>query len=76
MQDENSTGVLMSNVGASSGHSAGLLAKVRNRTERELGSSPCVGGSPYSAAALGQAPYVAMGNGVIIVQRRCNPWSC
>jgi hypothetical protein len=76
MQDESSTRVLMSNVGASSGHCTGLLAKIRNRTERELGSSPCVSGSPYSAAALGQAPYVAVGNGVIVVQRKCTPWSC
>lgn len=76
MQDENNTGVLMGDVGASPGCSSGLLAKVRNRTERELGSSPYVSGSPYSAAALGQAPYVAVGNGVIIVQRKCSPWSC
>jgi len=76
MQDENNTGVLMSNVGASSGRSADLVAKVRNRTEREFGASPYLSGSPYSAAALGQAPYVAVGNGVIIVQRKCSPWSC
>ncbi len=76
MQDEKNTGVRMGNDGASPGRSAGLLARVRNRTERELGSSPYTSGSPYSAAALGQAPYVAVGNGVIIVQRRCQPWSC
>lgn len=76
MQDENNTDVWSGNDGASPRGSAGLLARVRSRTERELGSSPYVGGSPYSAAALGQAPYVAVGNGVIIVQRRCQPWSC
>ena len=52
----------------------GLLARVRNRTEREQGVPS---GSSYSAAALGQAPYVAMGNGVIVVQRKCsNDWNC
>lgn len=76
MRDENNTGVLMGNVGTSPVRSDGLLAKVRNRTERELGSSPYVNGSPYAAAALGQAPYVAVGDGVIIVQRKCSPWSC
>ena len=76
MQDENNTDVRESTDGASPRRSAGLLAKARNRTESELGSSPYVSGSPYSAAALGQAPYVAVGSGVIIVQRRCQPWSC
>jgi len=55
----------------------GLLARVRNRTEREQGGPSSGGGSSYSAAALGQAPYVAMGNGVIVVQRKCsNDWNC
>lgn len=55
---------------------SGLLAKVRNRTEKEHDPLTSVDGSPYSAAALGQAPYVAMGNGTVIVQRRCNDWNC
>ena len=75
MSDENNTAVRTGNRGASPGRSDGLLARVRNRTESELASSPRASGSPYSAAALGQAPYVAVGNGVVIVQRRC-PWSC
>jgi hypothetical protein len=61
--------------GGLSGRS-GLLARIRNRTEREQGTSSSGSDSPYSAAALGQAPYVAMGNGVIIVQRKCNDWNC
>ena len=55
---------------------SGLLAKMRNRTESERNLSISIAGSPYSAAALGQAPYVAMGNGVVVVQRKCSPWNC
>jgi hypothetical protein len=73
MQDENNTD---NRVGNESSSRSGLLAKIRDRTERELGPSASVSGSAYSAAALGQAPYVAMGNGVIIVQRKCAPWNC
>jgi hypothetical protein len=62
--------------GSGSSEGSGLLAKIRNRTEREQNTSSSVTGSPYSAAALGQAPYVAMGNGVIIVQRKCHDWNC
>lgn len=55
---------------------SGLLARVRNRTESEQGISSPASDSPYSAAALGQAPYVAIG-GVIVVQRRCGSnWNC
>jgi hypothetical protein len=73
MQDENKIDNRTDS--GSSGRSR-MLAKIRDRTERELGASATVGGSAYSAAALGQAPYVAMGNGVIVVQRRCTPWNC
>jgi len=56
---------------------SGLLARIRNRTEKEQEFRSSAGGSPHSAAALGQAPYVSMGNGVIVVQRRCsNDWNC
>jgi hypothetical protein len=56
---------------------SGLLARIRNRTEREQeGTSYSASDSPYSAAALGQVPYVAMGNGVIVVERRCSNWNC
>lgn len=75
MQDENNMDKRVDSDCGSSGRS-GLLARIRNRTEREHGPSSSVSGSPYSAAALGQAPYVAMGNGVIIVQRKCNDWNC
>lgn len=73
MQDENN---LRNGLGDESSDRSGLLARVRARTERELDPSASVGSSAYSAAALGQAPYVALGNGVIIVQRRCSPWNC
>ena len=73
MQDETNLDRRMDN--QSSGRS-GLLAKVRARTERESAPSAAAGGSAYSAAALGQAPYVAMNNGVIVVQRKCSPWNC
>jgi hypothetical protein len=54
----------------------GLLAKARARTERELDSLLSTDTSHYAAAALGQSPYIAMGNGVIVVQRKCSNWSC
>jgi hypothetical protein len=54
---------------------SGLLARIRNRTESEQSASSLASDSTRSAAGLGQAPYVAMGNGVIIVQRQCN-WNC
>ena len=74
MQDNNDTGRGIE--GGSSGRS-GFLAGIRNRTEREQGTSSPLGGSTYSAASIGQAPYVALGNGVVIVQRRCsNDWNC
>lgn len=76
MQGVNDTYERTGNDSGSSGRGSGLLRKVRNRTESEQGPSPAVGGSPYSAAALDQAPYVAMGNGAIIVQRKCSPWNC
>ena len=60
--------------GASFGRS-GLLARVRARTEQELGGADA--GSTYVSAALGQTPYVAVGNGAIVVQRRgCTNWNC
>jgi hypothetical protein len=60
--------------GASFGRS-GLLARVRARTEQELGGADA--GSTYVSAALGQTPYVAVGNSAIVVQRRgCTNWNC
>jgi len=56
---------------------SGLLAKARNRTEQEQGCSASESTSPYVSAALGQTPYVAVGNGAIVVQRRgCGNWNC
>lgn len=54
----------------------GLLAKARERTGRELDSLLSTDSSHYAAAALGQSPYIAVGNGVIVVQRKCSNWSC
>ena len=54
---------------------AGLLA--RARTEQELGYTAPESTTPYVSAALGQTPYVAVGNGAIVVQRRgCTNWNC
>ena len=56
---------------------SGLLARVRNRTESEQGTSSSATDPTLCAAGLGQAPYVAMGSGVIVVQRNChNGWNC
>ena len=56
---------------------SGLLAKARARTEQELGYSAPEGTTPYASAALGQTPYVAVGNVAIVVQRRgCGNWNC
>lgn len=54
----------------------GLLAKARARTERELDLLLSTDTTHYGAAALGQSPYIAMGNGVIVVQRKCGSWGC
>jgi hypothetical protein len=54
----------------------GLLAKARARTERELDLLLSTDNAHYAAAALGQSPYIAMGNGVIVVQRKCGTWGC
>ena len=62
--------------GASSGR-AGLLAKVRARTAQELGGADAGSTTPYVSAALGQTPYLAVGGGAIVVQRRgCTNWNC
>ncbi|HET9928728.1 MAG TPA: hypothetical protein VFQ09_07935 [Rubrobacter sp.] len=56
---------------------AGMLARARARTEQELGYSAPESTTPYVSAALGQTPYVAVGNGAIVVQRRgCTNWNC
>ena len=55
---------------------SGLLARVRARTEQEQGHPASASPPPYVAAALGQTPYVALGNGAIVVQRRCSNWNC
>ena len=73
MQDQDNTAI---RTGSGPRDLSGLMAKVRNRTEREHEPFSSVDGSPYSAASLGQAPYVAMGNGIVIVQRRCSNWNC
>ena len=63
--------------GSGSSARSGLLARIRNRTESEQSASSSAGDLTRSAAGLGQAPYVAMGSGVIVVQRRChNNWNC
>jgi hypothetical protein len=55
---------------------SGLLARARTRTEQEQGYPASESTPPYVSAALGQTPYVAVGNGAIVVQRRCNNWNC
>ena len=56
---------------------SGLLARARARTEQELGYTAPESTTPYVSAALGQTPYVAVGNGAIVVQRRgCTNWNC
>ena len=62
--------------GASLGRS-GLLARVRARTAQELSGADAGSTTPYVSAALGQTPYLAIGNGAIVVQRRgCSGWNC
>jgi hypothetical protein len=53
----------------------GLLSRARKLTEQEQGRPSTARTEPYAAAALGRAPYVAMGNGVIVVEKRCD-WNC
>ena len=56
---------------------SGLLARARTRTEQERRYPASESTSPYVSAALGQTPYVAVGNGAIVVQRRgCTNWNC
>ena len=56
---------------------AGLLARARARTEREQDGPASASTPSYAAAALGQTPYVAVGGGAIVVQRRsCTNWNC
>jgi hypothetical protein len=55
---------------------SGLLARARTRTEQEQGYPASESTPPYVSAALGQTPYVAVGNGAIVVQRRCTHWNC
>jgi hypothetical protein len=56
---------------------SGLLARARVRTEREQDGPTSASTPSYAAAALGQTPYVAVGNGAIVVQRRgCGNWNC
>jgi hypothetical protein len=56
---------------------SGLLARIRNRTESEQSATSPANDLTLSAAGLGQAPYEAMGSGVIVVQRKChNGWNC
>ena len=63
--------------GSGSSGRSGLLARIRNRTESEHSASTSASDLTRTAAGLGQAPYVAMGGGVIVVQRKChNDWNC
>jgi hypothetical protein len=56
---------------------SGLLARARARTEQEQRYPASESTTPYVSAALGQTPYVAVGNGAIVVQRRgCSNWNC
>jgi hypothetical protein len=56
---------------------SGLLARARARTQQELSYPTSGSTTPYVSAALGQTPYVAVGNGAIVVQRRgCTNWNC
>jgi hypothetical protein len=56
---------------------SGLLARARARTEREQDGPASASTPSYVAAALGQTPYVAVGGGAIVVQRRgCSNWNC
>ena len=56
---------------------SGLLARARARTEQEQSYPASASSTPYVSAALGQTPYVAVGNGAIVVQRRsCTNWNC
>jgi hypothetical protein len=55
---------------------SGLLARARARTAREQGYPASASTTPYVSASLGQTPYVAVGNGAIVVQRRCTNWNC
>jgi len=43
---------------------------------KEISPSLSADSPHYAAAALGQSPYIAVGNGVIVVQRKCDTWSC
>ncbi len=52
----------------------GLLARARARTDKEHAILSSHDAPHYAAGALNQSPYVAMPNGVIIVQKKC--WSC
>jgi hypothetical protein len=53
-----------------------LLVRARARTEQEHSISLSTDTRHYTAAALGQTPYVALpGCGVIVVQRK-GGWGC
>ena len=54
----------------------GLLVRARTRAKREYSLSLSVDTSHYAVAALGQSPYIAVSNGVFVVQRKCGTWSC
>ena len=74
MQHENHSDDRM---GSGSFGISGLLARARTRTEQEQRYPVSESTSPYVSAALGQTPYVAVGNGAIVVQRRgCTNWNC
>lgn len=53
----------------------GLLDRARKRTDREKRLSDPVHAAHYTAASLGQSPYVALPNVGIIVLRKSG-WGC
>ena len=76
MKNEDTRSQQTGSDGGPSGRS-GLLARVRNRTESEQDASSSATDPTLSAAGLGQAPYVAMGSGIVVVQRNCHHgWNC
>ena len=63
------------NASEASSEGTGLLDKARKRTDREKRLSDPVHAAHYTAASLGQSPYVALPNVGIIVLRK-GGWGC
>lgn len=63
------------NASEASSDGSGLLERARKRTDREKRLADPVHAAHYTAASLGQSPYVALPNvGIIVVQR--SGWGC